>query len=67
MPDALLLSEAGRLIMAGENKARLVRDRATSMVRRASVRREQDGDPEVAGILSDLADEIAAIPIQGDQ
>lgn len=25
------------------------------------------GDPEGAGILSDLADQIAAIPIEGDQ
>ena len=53
--------------MAGENKARLVRDRATSITRRASIRREQDGDPEGAGILSDMADQIAAIPIEGDQ
>ena len=53
--------------MAGENKARLVRDRATAMARRASVRREQDGDPEGASLLDDLANEIAAIHIEGDQ
>jgi len=51
--------------MAGENLARIVRERAATLARRAAADRRNCGDPEGADVISDLADEIAAIPIGG--
>ena len=51
--------------MAGENLARLVRDRAAHLALRYAVDRDTCGDPEGAAVIRDLADDIAAISIGG--
>ena len=52
--------------MAGENAARLVRERAAQLTRRAARERGLNGDSEGAEALRDLADEIANLPIAGN-
>ena len=47
--------------MAGENAARLVRDRAAQLARRSARARRTLGAVEAAEALEDLANEIAAI------
>ena len=49
--------------MAGENLARLVRDRAVRLTCNLARDRRQMGDPAGADALLDLADEVRAIPI----
>lgn len=43
--------------------AKTVRDEAEALAREWSDDRERDGDPEGAGVLHDLADRIAKIPL----
>jgi hypothetical protein len=49
--------------MAGENLARLVRERAARLADTAARARRQDGDTEGAEVIRDLAEDIRKLPI----
>ena len=52
--------------MAGENAARLVRERAAQLARRAAREMSLNGNPEGADAMRDLAEEIGSLPIGGN-
>ena len=52
--------------MAGENAARLMRDRAAQLARRTAREMSLNGNPTGADAMRDLAVEIDALPVGGN-